>query len=340
MEDAMNTKIFISTTGNAISRAECINESWTVESLLSGESVRCLLRDPLDKAVIYAGTQNNGILRSNDCGKTWSHQSLAGQAVKTLAISSSRPGTIYAGMKPPVVYKSEDGGDNWEELLSFRQMRRWFWSTPAEAGDPYVLGLDISPSDPNVIVAGIEYGATLLSTDGGRTWQGHIKGGIRDVHSMTFHATNGNYAYAAGGDGPGAISRDGGYSWQKLGKGTGWSRYGFACAADPQDPEIWYISAAPYGVFPNLQMFPRMHWDRHSNSFIFRWDGNRWKRLGGGLPQPLDFAPYALLTDPDAPGHLYAGLSNGAVWHTTDYGDNWEKLPFELDAIYWRMVML
>jgi len=49
---------------------------------------------------------------------------------------------------------------------------------------------------------------------------------------------------------------------------------------------------------------------------------------------------YALLTDPDAPGHLYAGLSNGDVWHSADYGDSWQKLPFSLNAIHRTMIAL
>lgn len=342
LEENVNAKTFISTTGSGLSRAECsASGDWIVETVLEGAKVNCLAADPHDANVVYAGTQGSGMLRSDDRGKTWHPVGLQGQVVKSVAVSSIEAGVIYAGTKPPAIFVSCDSGQSWAELESFQKMRRWFWYTPAEPGDPYVLGLDVSPTDPKVIVAGIEYGATLRSADRGKTWQGHIRGAIRDCHSMTFHATNGDYVYAGGGDGPGAISRDAGRSWQKMGKGTRWSRYGFACAADPGDPEIWYISASPYGVLPNLQMFPRMHWDEHSNSFIFRSNGNgKWERLSGGLPQPLDYAPYALLTDPDAHGHLYAGLSNGDVWHTADYGDQWTKLPFKLDGIYWRMVML
>lgn len=66
----------------------------------------------------------------------------------------------------------------------------------------------------------------------------------------------------------------------------------------------------------------------------------KWERLGDGLPQPLDYAPYSLLTDADAPGHLYAGLSNGDVWHTADYGESWSQLPFNLGLINWSLVTL
>lgn len=43
--------------------------------------------------------------------------------------------------------------------------------------------------------------------------------------------------------------------------------------------------------------------------------------------------PYALVTDPAAPGHLYAGQRNGDVWFTADYGDSWRQLPLSLGRI-------
>ncbi len=65
-----------------------------------------------------------------------------------------------------------------------------------------------------------------------------------------------------------------------------------------------------------------------------------WHKLGGGLPQPLAYMAYALITDPDAPGHVYAGLSNGDVWQSTDHGDSWTKLPFNLTGIHRSMILL
>jgi hypothetical protein len=64
-----------------------------------------------------------------------------------------------------------------------------------------------------------------------------------------------------------------------------------------------------------------------------------WQKLGGGLPKPLDYMPYAILTDPAAPGHLYAGLSNGDLWHSTDHGEMWQRLPLNLKNIR-RMLVI
>ncbi len=40
--------------------------------------------------------------------------------------------------------------------------------------------------------------------------------------------------------------------------------------------------------------------------------------------------PRALVTRPDAPGQLFVATTYGHVWHTADYGDSWQRLPFDL----------
>jgi hypothetical protein len=345
-------KIFISTSGSSLARAECgANGHWSVEHLLENENVRCLAADPHNPHRVYAGTQKNGVLRSEDRGQTWQPSGMDKHVVKAIAVSPAEPSLIFVGTKPPGIFVSRDGGQNWTELVSFRRMRRWFWFTPAEPGDPYVQGIALSPTNPDVIVAGIEVGAVLRSVDGGKTWTNHLKGAVRDCHSLTFHRTDGNWVYEAGGTGA-AFSRDGGATWKqpdplslsdfiRLIRGGGVSeatsgldrRYGFAVGADSARPEVWYISASPG---PS-----KAHGAGHAEAYIYRKSGDSaWVRLSGGLPQPLPHMPYALLPDRDAPGHLYAGLSNGDIWHTSDYGDHWQQLPVNLGAIWAAMIML
>jgi hypothetical protein len=68
--------------------------------------------------------------------------------------------------------------------------------------------------------------------------------------------------------------------------------------------------------------------------------GTSWQRLRGGLPQPLTSMPYALLTDPTSPGHVYTGLSNGEVWHSADHGDTWHRLPLNVGGINRTLLLL
>jgi hypothetical protein len=306
-----------------------------VELLLDEYNVRCLAVDPLNRNIVYAGTQGSGVLRSDDQGQTWRTVGLERMVVKSLAASRLESGVVYAGTRPALVFASRDKGATWSELQAFRRIPwRWLWRSPAEKPYvAYVQAIALSPTDPDVIVAGIEAGAVVLSEDAGRTWSRHRPGALRDCHTLAFHATDGNWIYEGGGTGHGfAFSRDAGRTWHKHKAGLD-RAYGWAVAADPTRPDIWYASLSPG---PS-----KAHSDGQASAYIFRSVGGKpWQKLGGGLPQPLDHMPYALLTDPGAPGHLYAGLSNGDVWHSSDYGDNWEKLPFNLGGIHQAMIML
>ncbi|MDX1992904.1 MAG: hypothetical protein SF029_10960 [bacterium] len=329
-------RTFISTNGSRLARAECgANDQWSVEFLLEGTKVCCLAVDPHNQNVVYAGTQGNGILRSEDRGKTWQPVGMKDHVVKAIAVSPVEPGLMVAGTRPASVFISRDGGQSWMESVSFQKTRRWFWFSPADKPfTAYVQGIALSPANPDVMVVGVEFGSVVRSTDGGKTWQDHRKGALRDCHSLKFHATNGDWAYEAGGTGAGAaFSRDAGNTWTQSKQGLD-RHYGWAAAADPARPEVMYVSLSPGPM--------KAHSTDNAQAYIFRSiNGGTWKKLSGGLPQPLNHMPYALLPDPEAPsGHLYAGLSNGDVWHTSDYGDHWQQHPVNMGTIWTAMIML
>lgn len=331
--------VFLATTGKALARAEKLNGNWQVKTYLQGAQLTCLAADPLNAQRVYAGTHGDGVLVSEDGGKSWASAGLEGIPVRSLAISRHSPGTIYAGCKPVSLYVSRNGGESWEELEGMRRARRWWWFSPAEPPDwsPYVMALTISPTDPDVIMAGIELGGVLRSVDGGRTWSNHRRGAVRDSHSLKFHPRDSDWVYEGGGGGA-ALSQDGGVTWRKPKAGLK-KRYGWMVAADPERPEVWYVSASGN---PNLlrgEFEPPAHVDGKANASIYRSVGGAaWEKLSGGLPEPLDYMAYALITDPTASGHLYAGLSNGDVWFTQDYGDSWAQLPFNLGGIQRVMI--
>jgi photosystem II stability/assembly factor-like uncharacterized protein len=326
--------VFLATTGHGLARAEHNpRESWTVTVPLDAQDVRCLASDPLNLGVIYAGTQGNGVLRSTDGGTTWQSVGLSGQIVKALAASRTQPGTVYAGTKPACLFVSHNRGTTWTELASFHRVPgRRFWFSPAERPfSAYVQAIALSPTDPQTILAGIEFGAVVSSRDGGQTWSGHHRGALRDCHSLAFHATQGDWVYEGGGTGV-AVSRDAGTTWTQPKQGLD-RHYGWAIAADPAQPDIWYASLAP-GPW-------KAHGEGNAQAVIVRSvGGSAWQRLTGGLPQPLNHMPYAVLTDPDAPGAVYAGLANGDVWHSVDYGDSWHQLPLSLGGIHRTLLLL
>jgi photosystem II stability/assembly factor-like uncharacterized protein len=332
----MSEKTFLATTGRGLARATCRRgDEWTLEALLPDQQVCCLAADPLNPAVIYAGTQGNGVLGSHDGGKIWRQLGLAGQMVKALAVSRTQPGPVYAGTKPARLFASQDHGTSWAEVASFRRIPgRWFWFSPAEKPyRAYVQAIALSPTDPHRIVVGMEAGAVVCSLDGGQSWTGHRRGALRDCHSLTFHASNGDWVYESGGSGTGvSFSRDAGATWTQPKEGLD-RHYGWAVAADPSRPEVWYASVSPAPW--------KAHSEHDAQAVIVRSTGSPlWQPLAGGLPQPLNHMPYALLTDPNAPGHVYAGLSNGDVWHSTDHGDTWQQLPVNVGSVRRALLLL
>lgn len=335
----MSPMAFISTSGHSMYRVtQSSDGTWSAAATVSDQDVRCLAVDPLNAQIVYAGTYGAGVLRSLDGGASWKNVGPPGQIVKAITASPIQPGTIYAGAKPPLMFVSGDYGDTWNELTAFRKTPgRWWWRSPAEMPlTAYVQAIGLSPTDPNVIVAGIEAGAVVRSADGGTTWVGHRAAALRDCHSLTFHRTDGRYVYEAGGTGAGAaISRDAGATWTQLRDGLE-GHYGWACAADPVEPETWYVSTSK-GM---SMQGPVAHQDGRANAHIYRSiKGGAWQALGGGLPEPINDMAYALITDPSAPGHLYAGLANGDVWHSADQGDTWRQLPLHLPGIHQSLIM-
>jgi photosystem II stability/assembly factor-like uncharacterized protein len=330
----MNQKIFLSTTGHGIARAAQNGDGeWSLDSPIQRQQINCLASDPSDPKIIYAGSQGEGVLRSNDSGGTWHPAGLAGEYVKSLAVSPHDPTMIYAGTRPARLHVSRNGGQSWEELPGFRRIpNRWWWFSPADATfQAYVQSIAVSPTDPDVIMAGIELGAVVRSQDGGQTWSGHRKGALRDNHSLTFHQTNGDWVYQAGGTGGGAsFSQDGGLTWHKNKHGLA-KNYGVSCAADPGKPEVWYVSVAPG---------PGKAYGEKAEAYLYRASGGAdWEPIGWDS-HPLSSMPIALITSPTESGQLTAGLTNGQVWHSSDYGEAWQKLPFELPPIRRSLVCI
>ena len=285
----VNEKTFLGTTGRGIARAAYADGDWTVNHLLEDQAVTCLSADPLHPGVVYAGTQGSGALRSDDAGRTWQMAGLAGQIVKAVAASATEPGVLYAGTKPALVYQSRDGGASWAELEAFRRVRAFWWFSPAEAPySAYIQGIALSPADPQVVVVGIEAGAVLRSVDGGQSWQGHRPGALRDCHSLTFHARNGDWVYEGGGSGAGAaFSRDSGRTWRQARSGLD-RHYGWAVAADPAQPEVWYASLSP-GAF-------KAHADGKAEAAIFRCAGGAttwaWRAIYRSHPSAPQYPPH------------------------------------------------
>lgn len=333
---------FLAVTGRSLVRAVKVVDQWQLTHQFEGMKINSIVQDPQTSETIYMGTQLNGVHVSHDAGANWESIGLTNISVKSLVVDPQNPQRLFAGCKPVSLFVSENGGQSWSELDALRETRKWWWLSPADPPGmaPYVSGLAVSPTDPDVILAGIEAGAVMRSQDGGMTWSKHLKGSDRDCHSLKFHTSNGDWAYEGGGMTGVALSQDGGLTWRKPKEGLR-PKYGWMVASDPERPEIWYLSASQQSNLLKGEFGPTAHIDGRAQAHIYRKIGDApWEQLSGGLPEPLDYMAYSLVTLPDEPAGLYAGLANGDVWHSGNYGDDWHKLPFSFDGIHPAMIVI
>src|ERR671924_283562 len=287
-------------TGDAIARLDESGSEWTATLSLAGSHAQCLAPDPADG------------------GQTWDDCALPQPGVFSLAVSAV-DGAVYAGTEPSALYRSDDGGETWQELESLLELpSQPNWSFPPRPWTSHVRWIAPSPHDADLLLVGIELGGLMRSTDGGETWQDHRPGAQRDVHSLAWHPRAEGRAYEAGGGGA-AFSVDAGESWRSADDGLD-RRYTWAVAVDPDDPELWYVSAST-GPFA-------AHGGRDPQARLYRRRADEpWQALTN---DPLPAMPYALAA---AYGRLFAGLADGQIWESRDRGDTWRACTLRGDRI-------
>ena len=300
-------------TGDAVASLTQHGDEWTVARLLTG-GMQCLALDPQNPATLYAGSYGRGLWKSGDSGAHWQALELPQPNVFSVAVSQV-DGMVYAGCEPSMLFRSADGGATWHELAALRALPSApTWSFPPRPWTSHVRWIAPNPHDAAILLVGIELGGLMYSADGGRTWADHRPGAQRDVHALAWHPSVPGRAYEAGGGGA-AWSHDGGKTWLPADAGRD-RHYTWGLAVDPDDPDCWYVSASTG---------PRAaHSAGKAQAVIYRWRSNgTWQTLSGGLPQPLDSFPYALVF---VGRRLYAGLGDGRLYASQDAGERWEPL--------------
>lgn len=235
-------------------------------------SIGALEVAPSNPNILYVGSGEglqrpdlsvgDGMYRSNDAGKTWTHLGLRdGQQIPRIAIDQNNPerlfvavlGHPYGPNSERGIYRSTNGGQSFEKVL---------YKNETTGGADVVL----SPTDPNIVYAVLweaqqgpwenaawsgSNSGLYKSTDGGSTWAqlagglpttadglGRIGIGISPTDSKRIYIT------ATAGTKSGIYrSNDAGATWTRT---TSDSRYfgrgdDFASiTVDPRDPNILY----------------------------------------------------------------------------------------------------
>lgn len=165
----------------------------------------CLSVDPINSAVIYAGTRTDGLWRSLDEGATWEKiGSVPTGNVRAVAIDHSshagdRSATVYVGLPGNGVYQSVDGGDSFIALSDApnspnrmhaasgtlfithgKGVARYSGGafhdiTPSAGAGRNYCGIAVDGNNPEKIVVAQRYSsfnnAIYRTADGGNSWE-------------------------------------------------------------------------------------------------------------------------------------------------------------------------
>ena len=149
-----------------------------------------------DSLRAYLAAYESGVYRTDDGGNSWQRlDSFPCGYAHSVVVFPDSDDRILVGGEPASIFGSNDGGRTWEEYLSFKQVpgaEKWFFHSQTRYS--HVRDMQLAPHDPDVILAGIEVGGIVRSTDGGGSWQ-QLQGMDDDIHSICFSSNNPSTIY-------------------------------------------------------------------------------------------------------------------------------------------------
>jgi photosystem II stability/assembly factor-like uncharacterized protein len=320
-------------------------------------SIGAIAVAPSDPNIIYVGTGagiirpdlavGNGVYKSTDAGKTWTHLGLDDtQMIAMIAVDPRDPNRVFvAALGHPYgpneergIFRSTDGGRTFQKVLY---------------KDAYTSGNDvkIDPSDPNVVYAALwqqqqsfqeggsfggANGGIYKSIDGGTTWK-PLAGGLPDVlqANLAIAPSNSKTVYAmVAGAAPGVAAAPQGFGGGMIGfykstdAGEHWTLVD-GRGVEGREPDMRPLGRIGGGDLPTIAVDPKNENVVYSCSVVF-WrtedGGNTWSAVRGA-PGGDDYQqmwinpndPNILILVADQGGVISA--NRGASW------SNWYNQP-------------
>ena len=209
--------------------------------------------DPSNAQVVYAATNERGVLKSRDAGATWSASSsgLRPTSICTLAVDPANPQTIYAGsgfLSPMGLHKSTNGGASWQSVSTALLESRT------------ICRVRIDPQNSNALYVATDAGL-FKTQNAGTSWRKlAVQGAPLDdlrIEDVIIDPVQSDKVYAAPAAPDAVVARsvDAGETWQLMPLTTYWRRAPTRLALDPQQHNR-VLAALPFNGLIEQEVAP------------------------------------------------------------------------------------
>ena len=263
---------YFGATGGGVWKTTDAGQSWTnVSDGTFGGSIGAVAVSEWDPNVVYVGggektirgnvSHGEGVWKSVDAGKSWTHVGLAdSRHVPRIRIHPRDPDLVYAAVLGHLygpneergVYRSSDGGATWERALFVSDVTGCvdLAMDPTNARVLYACFWNVRRT-PWSLESGGPGSGIWKSVDGGDTWSEltanpGFPDGVWGISGITVSPSNPENLYAIVENEEGGVfrSRDGGETWKRTNeqrdlRQRAW--YYTRLYADPADEESVYV---------------------------------------------------------------------------------------------------
>lgn len=262
---------YMGATGGGVWKTTDAGDSWrnVTDGFLNTGSVGAVAVAPSDPNVIYVGTgeadirgnfsHGDGVYRSLDAGKTWTHVGLDDtRQIGRIAVDPRNPDVVYVAALGHVfgpndqrgVFRSTDAGVTWQRVLHVDD-RTGAVDIAIDPNNPRVLFASFwhASRTPWSLDSGGEGSGLYRSTDAGDTWEPLTNGlpdGTKGKIGVSPSAAQRDLVYAIveADDGGVFKSTNGGDSWTKVNSSRDLRQrawYYTHIYADPAEPGTVYV---------------------------------------------------------------------------------------------------
>ena len=329
--ESPSTRLLVGTAnGVSVIERESSREWRLAEKSLDGCHISTLFVEPAS-GLLFAGVYKKGLFASADSGKSWEQrdQGLAEKDVYCInAVCADHGVRLYVGTEPARLFESDDLGATWREVTALATVPSAVeWTFPAPPHHAHVKNIAVDPRNPEIIYAGVEVGGLFKSADGGRSWR-ELRGFYADVHRLAMRPSAPDCIYLCTGDGL-YRSSDGGENWEHLTTNAMRIAYPDPLLIHPKNENVLFMA----GAISTPGTWRKTH-TADSRIARSRDGGQSWQVLRHGLPEHMRGNVEALAMEVcDGSAALFAGTTDGDVFHSEDEGEHWSRIASNLPPI-------